>query len=336
MMDKLIDQFWQAYLVNFLFWISLAQGSVVFAAVLDITNARWGRRYVRLSRYFAGFLPTGIALFAILLLGRNHLFPWIAHPIHGKAAYLNVPFLAARGLLGLAILTMLSWKFMSATKDRYSRAEPSGGSAWSVILVMAFMLVYSYIAVDLMMSLQPHWHSTLFGAHFAVGSLYLGMAGLCFVGILSGGVPREDRQKLCQLLFGFSLFWISLLWSQYIVIWYGDIPDEASFVYLRFYYMPWKAVSITALALGFVLPFSALMSRRAKLIGIVPFFSSASVALGLLLEKYVFVVPSLSPDKLGVIWVFVLMTMAFAALFSLSYRFSVRRAKPIELKGVNA
>ncbi|MBI4830580.1 MAG: hypothetical protein HY801_03295 [Candidatus Lindowbacteria bacterium] len=285
-MDRFLNQFWQAYLVNFLFWTSLAQGAVVFAAVLDITNARWGRRYVQLSRYFAGFLPVGVVLFAVLLLGRNHIFPWIAHAIPGKEAYLNVPFLAARGLLGLAVLTALSWKFMSETKDRYSDVGRSGASPWSVILVMAFMLVYSVIAIDLIMSLQPHWHSTLLGAHYAVGSLYLGMAGLCLAGFIKAGVPRDDRQKLCQLVFGFSLFWVSLLWSQYIVIWYGDVPNETGFVYLRFYQMPWKAVTLLVLALGFILPFFSLMSRRAKLIGIVPFFGSVCVFIGLLLEKY--------------------------------------------------
>lgn len=328
-MSDIGDRFWQAYLVNFLFWSSLAQGGVIFAAALNITHARWGERYVRLSHYFAGFLPVCVGLFVILLLGRNYIFPWIASPIPAKAAYLNMPFLAGRGIVGLGILWALSWKFLSDTRN--DGMGVNGASRWAVALVVAFMVIYSYLAFDLIMSLQPHWHSTLLGAHYAVGSLYLGMGGLCLLGCLGPGVAREDRRKLSQLLFGFSLFWVSLLWSQYIVIWYANMPAETQFVYLRFYYRPWSIVTLAVLALAFLLPFFLLMPRRAKLLGIVPLAASFCILTGLLLEKYVMVVPSLSPDELGFGWMFLLVTTIFAALFAASCRWAARRARPAEV-----
>ena len=144
-------------------------------------------------------------------------------------------------------------------------------------------------------------------------------------------VPGEDRRNLCRLMFGLALFWVSLLWSQYIVIWYGDIPEETRFVYLRFYQMPWTPVTLVVLALAFVLPFFMLMPRRAKLIGIVPALASLFAMAGLLLEKYVLVVPSLSPDALTLGWVQLLVTAAFAAIFLSTYKLSVRRARPMEL-----
>ncbi len=323
------DTFWQAYLVNFLFWAGLAQGGVIFAATLNITGARWGRRYVQLAEHFAGFLPVCILLFAVLLLGRSHVFPWIAEPVPEKAAYLNVPFLAVRGLLGLTVLAGLSWKFLSGAREA-REAGRSAASPWAVVLVIAFMAVYSYLAFDLIMSLQPHWYSTLLGAYYAVSSFYLGMGGLCLAGFLRAGVPVEDRRKLCQLIFGMALFWVSLLWSQYIVIWYGDMPEETQFVYLRFYYSPWSWVTLLVLALAFVLPFFILMTRRAKLIGAAPLLAALCVVVGLFLERYMLVVPSLSPDELGLGWIYPVVTAAFAALFIVSYNLSMRRARATE------
>jgi hypothetical protein len=324
-MNDIGHQFWQAYLVNFLFWSALAQGSIAFAATLNITHAQWGRRYTRLAGCCLGFLPVCVVLFAILLLGRHSIFPWITQPIPEKAPYLNVPFLAARELVGLAALAFISWKFLSAM-----RTAREGASPWAVILIMAFMVVYSYMAFDLVMSLQPTWYSTLLGAHYAISSYYLGMSALCLAGWFRAGVPRNDRRKISTLMFGFALFWVSLLWSQYIVIWYGDMPAETLFVYLRFYRMPWSAVTLAVLALGFVFPFAVLMPARSKVMGIVTLLASASIVIGLFLERYMLLVPSLSPDKLGIGWVYLPVTAAFAALFGVCFTVTARRMKPFE------
>jgi hypothetical protein len=310
--------FWQAFLVNFLFWGSLAQGGVIFSAALNLTNAKWGRPYVNVSRSFAGFLPLLVILFAVMLLGRNSIFPWIANPIPQKAAYLNAPFFAARGLLGLGLLAFLSWMFFYRTR-RVPAASPEA-SPWAVILVIAFMFVYSYLAFDLVMSLQPEWYSTLLGAYFALSAFFLGMAGLCVAGFLTTEIPREDLRRIAKLLFAFSLFWMSLLWSQYIVIWYGDIPEETQFVYLIFFRRPWRTVTLMTVALAFVFPFIALMPQRAK-VGAVPLLASTSVIFGLMLEKYVMVIPSFHPAAITVGWVHVLVTIIFGALFYIGCAF---------------
>ncbi len=326
-MTQSTQEFWQAYLINFLFWTSLAQGSIIFAAVLNLSTAHWGKRYVELSRYFIGFLPASFVLFIGIMLGRNHIFPWITNPVVQNTAYLNVPFLAARDFAGLAVLAVLSWVFLHKTKDMYADVE-RGSSPWAVALAIAYSLIYTYLAFDLVMSLLPTWYSTLLGAHFAVSGLYLGVATLCLAGTLAGGVNKEDRQKISKLLFGFSLFWVSLLWSQYIVIWYGDKPEEAQFVYRSFFQMPWKAVSVAVIALAFILPFMGMMSRRVKLTSTVPFLGSLSIVVGLMLEKYMLVAPSLSPGKFNVGWIHLWVTMAFAAVFALTYWLSVQYLRP--------
>jgi hypothetical protein len=327
-MNGLAGTFWQAYLVNFIFWMGMAQGAVILAAALDITGSRQIDTYRPIVRSFAAFLPLSVILFAVLLLGRNHIFPWIEQPIAEKAAYLNVSFLFLRGLVGLALLTWLSFKFLSKTSDSTS-AETAERSAspWSVILVVVFMVIYSYVAFDLIMSLHPYWYSSLFGAHYAVGCFFLGIAGVVLISSRRSEISGEAGGKLTKLMFGMSAFWISLLWSQYIVIWYGDMPEETHFVYLRFYQMPWTAVTIVAMALAFVVPFFLLMPQRAKVVSSLQFVGALGAIAGLFVEKYMFVVPSFSPGKLVVGWMYPLVTIGFAALFIASYQFGARRMR---------
>ena len=303
-------------------------------------QAQW-RRYIQIARGFAGFLPVCVLMMAILLLGRNSIFPWIGEPVPEKAAYLNITFLAARDLIGLAILATLSWIFLLHVNESHAGASASdgpprsGASPWSVALVVAFMLIYSYLAFDLIMSLQPHWHSTLLGAHYAISSFYLGIAGLVFVGCFRADIPGEERGHLSKLLFGVSSFWVSLLWSQYIVIWYGDMPEETEFVYLRFYHAPWTAISLAVIVLAWMLPFVILMPRRAKLMRALQLLASVSAIIGLMLERHLLVVPSLNPDSVAFGWVHMLVTGLFAALFILCYRFFARRTrKPERLPAV--
>lgn len=318
------ELFWQAYLVNFIFWSGMAQGAIVLAAVLDITGARWGHGFRRLIRSYAGFLPVSVILFGLLLIGRHYIFPWIDEPIPAKAAYLNVPFLALRGLVGLSIMAWLSFVFLKKTghplSNQNHEQEPREheASPWGVALIIGFMIVYSYLAFDLIMSLQPHWHSTLLGAHHAVSCLYLGIAGLVLAASLSPEIEPKDRSNLTRLMFGISPFWISLLWSQYIVIWYGDMPSETQFVYLRMYQSPWSAITLFAIATAFVLPFVMLIPRAAKRKKAVQFLAAACAVVGLFVEKFVFIAPSFNPDKLEIGWIYPLVTAAFALLFFMS------------------
>jgi hypothetical protein len=306
----------------------MAQGAVVLVATLDISGSRQRDIYEPFARSFAYFLPLSILLlFALLLLGRNHVFPWIAEPIPEKAAYLSIPFLALRGLIGLTVMAVLSFLALgrASNDDRLADSAEHSASPWSVVLVIAFMIVYTYLAFDLIMSLQPHWYSTLLGAHYAVGCFYLGIAAIVLVGSLKGEIASEARGRLTMLMFGIAPFWISLLWSQYIVIWYGDMPEETQFVYLRFYQMPWTAVTLVAIALAFVIPFALLLPRRAKFAGALQLAGSMCAIIGLFVEKYMLIVPSFSPEKLVVGWIFPVVTLGFAALFIASYRFGAGR-----------
>jgi hypothetical protein len=128
-------------------------------------------------------------------------------------------------------------------------------------------------------------------------------------------------------MFGVAPFWISLLWSQYIVIWYGDLPEETGFIYLRFYQMPWKVVTLSMVALAFIIPFALLMPRSAKLKRAMQLSVSLCVIAGLLIEKYVLIMPSFSPNDLSLGWIYTLVTVGFAVSFATTYRVSLHRSR---------
>jgi hypothetical protein len=134
------------------------------------------------------------------------------------------------------------------------------------------------------------------------------------------GITREDRRKLALLIFGFAVFRFYLLWGMYIVMWYSDMPVLTQFVYVRFSEAPWEGVTWVAIVMVFILPFLILLSKRAKLIGIFPFLASLIAAIGFFIEKFLFIVPSFSPGEWGIGWIHLWVTIAYAALFGISYQ----------------
>jgi hypothetical protein len=318
---------WQAYLVNFLFWTGLSAGAVLFVAALNITGARWGRPFKRLAEGLGAFLPVSFLLFWGLYAGREAIFPWIRTPVAGREAWLSPGFLFARNGIGLCLLTLVSVALLSvsAKPPEASPAdrEPQGnraaslsghedqtGPAWRrpVVLSTAFAILYSLVltllAFDFIMSLDPRWVSSLFGAYYFVGSFYTGLAALALVApfCLRAAARQEGMEVLLprhfhdlgKLLFGFSLMTGYLFYTQFLVIWYGNIPEEARFLILRFRDPPWSGLAWAVLAAAFAVPFVVLLSRRLKT---KPGGLAAVAGLGLAgmwLERFLLVVPSLA------------------------------------------
>jgi len=327
---------WEAFLVNLLFWLGIAQGGVVVSASLYLTQARWGGASVyRLAEGFAGFLPLGFLLFWALFPGREILFLWIRHPLPEKAAWLNVPFLFERDGGGLLLMTLLSvWFVRSSQRDDAVRWAESSASIelpprairrLAPTVILAYTVVYSILAFDLVMSLSPVWYSTLFGAYFFAGAYWSALAAmglLASIGLRPAphGCSEDSRDSLHdigKLVFAFSIFWVYLLWSQYLPIWYAGIPEETFFVVQRIHRLPWGTVAWVALILVWVTPYIVLMGRKGQrtpaILGVV----CALGLIGMWLERYVLVTPSLSPTGTPFGWVEALITAGFLGAFGL-------------------
>ena len=353
---------WQVFLVNFLFWFSLAQGGIVFAATYDLTRAKWGGTLRWLAQGMGMFLPISLLFFFVLFGGTDMLLPWVTEPVPEKAQWLNVPFLFSRDTLALVILYgfNLAYLFYALRPGVGARLEQHQGApsllvrllvkGWRgydaeqersqhvlaflvPIFLMVYVVVFSLLGFDWVMSLDPHWYSTLFGAYFFISSFYLGLAATAIIAILLRKSLSLDTMNghmsfhdLGKLLFGFCLVAGDFFWSQYVVIWYGNIPEETHYIILRTREMPWTVISWLVLILCFIGPFVVLLSRRVK--ENPKFFLpvASSIVLGMWLERYLLVVPSLGHTHsfpLG--WIEVLVTLGFMATFLLSYLAFVSR-----------
>jgi hypothetical protein len=328
---------WEAYLVNLLFFLGVAQGAVVASASFYLTQAKWGGSTpYRLGEAFAPFLWVGFFLFFGLYFGRSLIFPWVTHPIAQKAAWLNTPFLFARDGIGLGVMAAASFAFIRVSRTDGARAwtiatdeielPPHSIRVLAPLVAVLFAVVYSLIAFDLVMSLAPVWRSTLFGWYFFAGCFWSGLTAMALTAAVLRGRLGENNlftnptvmHDFGKMVFAFSVFWIYLLFAQYIVIWYGDLPVETFFIVQRAHHMPWSPLSVACLVLIWLIPFTALMSVRAKktpaILGTVAGLGLA----GMWLERYVLVVPSLSLDAIPFGVTQLLISIGFLGAFLLS------------------
>ncbi len=303
---------WQVYLSNFVFWTGLSSGAFLLSAILVITNARWGRPVKRLAEAAGAFIPVSFILFWVLFAGRRWIFSWIEHPSHVKAKliWLDVPFLFLRDGLGLLLLAFLFVLMVrhsiradiellagsQARSDGHMRAQ----SSIAPIYVIAYAFILTVLSFDLIMSLNPEWISTLFGAYYFVGSFYTGIAATILLSIfavsgmgLGKYITAKHFHDLGMLMFGFCIVSADFFYVQFLVIWYGNLPEETRYVITRVNIDPWTALAWIVLMACYVLPFIVLLFRKVKR----TIWSIAAVSIWILaamwLERFLLVAPSI-------------------------------------------
>lgn len=254
--------------------------------------------------------------------------------VQSKSAYLNIPFLVFRGVFGLLLLFGLALRFTYLTVRpdlglaADSADDDAGRARWrnrltkrwreqereevrshqsmarlGPVFVMVYAIVMSLLAFDWAMSLEPHWYSTMFGAWFFMGAFWGGIVATA-VGAtllkrkssyLDESIGEQQLHDLGKLSFAFTVFWAYLFWSQYLVIWYGNLPWEQAWIILRSS-EPWGKLGLTVVVLCFFVPFAGLIGRAPKVKpGILRFFG-ALILVGLWLERYMLIHPSLRPE----------------------------------------
>ena len=290
---------WQAYLINFVFWSGLSFGSVLFVAVLNLTSARWGRPLKRLAESLGSCSIPFFALFWVLYFGCDKIFPWIEEPLSGKQMWLNIPFLFARDGVALFLLTAVSMAliyFSIRGDERAWRYQ----TILSPILGILYCFVLTLVSFDLIMSLDPHWANTLFGGYYFVGSFYTALCGIVVLAALAHkklGLRRIIRPRhfhdLGKLLFGFCMMTGYLFYTQFLVIWYGNLPEETRYVILRVRHSPWEPVAWIVFAICFGLPFILLLGRKIKMHPGPLTILSLIILIGMWLERFLLVAPSL-------------------------------------------
>jgi hypothetical protein len=263
---------WAIYLVNLLFWSSLAIVGPALAAMMQLTEARWSPSVKRVALTTGGFLPFSFVLFLILFLGLGALYPWVNNPalVEKKYQWLNAPFFVLRTAIGVFLLYWVALIFTRAVF-----AEGTGGDGTAAharrnrlagTFLVLFVLVLSLWGFDLIMSLDPIWFSGLLGGYYVVSSLYVGFGLVTFLTIRANArglthVAPSAIQDVAKLTFAMCVMWMYFFFSQYLVIWYGNVPVETRFFLRRFFDDPWRTMAFVIFIAGWLVPFAYLLKR---------------------------------------------------------------------------
>lgn len=276
---------WRALLISFLFFTPLAGGMAVWPAVVQASNGRWAGSYEGLAASGLAFAPVSLACLLALWLAAGSWAPWPGRTFT-QGFWLDANFLFARDLLTLALYWASAWLYQH-------RRRQGGGQVAGPACIIAYGCVFSLLGFDLVMALTPTWHSSLFGGYFFVSGLYAGVAAWA---VLAARLPDPDPDRLHdlgRLTVTFCLLTTYALYSQFLPIWYENLPHETSFVATRLHFQPWLGVGVALLAVTYLGPVVMLLTvqskRRPRSLGAI----CGLILLGLWLERWWLVTPSL-------------------------------------------
>ena len=274
-------QFFHSYLLAFMLWNGLTVGSLAVLMLQYLTGGAWGISIRRELEAATRTLPLTAVAFLPIALGMHTLYEWthadvVAHDelLQKKAGYLNAPFFLFRAALAFAIWIAIAWALNRWSGEQDASADHRAVDRKLQLLsgggLVAWALTTTWTAVDWVMSLEPHWYSTMYGVIFMAGQ-GLGALALATLAVnrLSGTRPVSEflggrhRHDLGKMMFAFTMFWAYVTFSQYLIVWSGNLPEEISW-YLARFRGGWGWVGWAVLFLQFVLPFLLLLSRRAN------------------------------------------------------------------------
>ncbi|HEB52033.1 MAG TPA: hypothetical protein ENI87_02135 [bacterium] len=275
----LTDHFFLSYLVGYMGVLGIVLGALFFVMVQHITRAGWSVSVRRLAENIAWTLPVMLALFVPILIGFDDIYGhWTHadpsdHVIAGKSGYLNKTFFFVRVAVYFAIWTALAWYFRSNSIKQDETGDPRASLKMSKLAapgLFVFALSITFAAFDWIMSIDPHWFSTIFGVTYFAGAFmsFLGFATVFLIwlgkkGYYRDAINTEHYHDLGKLMWAFMVFWTYTNFSQYMLIWYANLPEETSWFQYRLH-DGWGAVGTILIFGHFLFPFVFLMSRHMK------------------------------------------------------------------------
>jgi hypothetical protein len=320
---------WHAFHVNWIFWTGICCGSIAITAVHKLVGAKWSGVIIRLSQATAFFIPVSlVGLLLIQTIGYDDIYGNMVAALDGvspgKARWLSHSWMFVRMFVSLGLLYALGIrmirsdllpdlqavkaKVIGKRRELFDRMLSGYDEAANqkrlfrsaAIFAPLYAFVMTIVAFDGIMALQPHWFSNLLGGWYFMGA-WLG--ALMFQALmmlyarkaagLAEFISEKQRHDLGKLCFGFTVFWTYLMWAQFLVIWYGNLPEETGFVFARLW-GPWRPIGAAVGAGVFIIPFAGLLGVAPKkapfTLGLIATISLAA----LWLERYLMITPSVT------------------------------------------
>jgi hypothetical protein len=305
-------QFYFSYLTALMFWASIALGALFFVLIQHGTRAGWSIVVRRIFENWMATLPLFILLVVPVIIGAHDLYHWthIDNPkvagdllLQHKAPYLNEgSFIIRSGIVVIvwSALAMLYYR-RSVAQDRTGDPAHSRAMRWWAPLGFVFFAIsITVAALDWVMSLDPHWYSTIFGVYYFAGALMSAgaaviLAGLVLQksGVLRDAITTEHYHDLGKWTFAFMVFWAYGAVSQFLLIWYANIPEETIFYGHRLH-GGWEIVTIMLPVLKFIVPFWFLMSRHIKRNRTLLAIGAGVLLLGQYVDMYWLIQPNMA------------------------------------------
>lgn len=301
------DRIWPNFLIAEYYLIGLGLGGTFFIAIQYATNGGWATAIRRIPEAMCATLTVSGVGILVLIFGIHTLYEWshesvVAHDaiLQGKQAWLNEPFFIAR-LIGYFVI----WIGLSRVIVKNSQQQDGDAdlkyTRWNVRNSAIFLLIGTYTfclaSIDLLMSLQPHWYSTVFGFLNIAGMFMsaLAMIAILIVILRNAGYGHifttEHLQTVSNMLLTFCTFWVYMWVSQHMLIWYSNIPEETSYYIFR-HFGGWGTLSLLNVVLNWLIPFLVLMPRVTKRHDKTVLQVCAVVLLGHWLDLYIMVMPA--------------------------------------------
>ncbi len=350
------ERAWMNYLINLIYFMGIAQAGVILSVIFFLTKAKWGRVIKRLSEGFGFFLPFALLGVIILIIGSEYLYPWIKHPVEQKAAWLNKSGFFIRNIIALVVLFTLSlvyvyysirmdagylihdkkvkakrmlaffagnWKGLDA---ELGKSEKITGVLAPIIAIL-YAVIFSFVGIDFVMSLDPHWMSTLFGAYIFMTAIFQALAAVAIVAIilrekfeLKEIITPDHFNDLGILTFAFTMVCLDFFYSQFLVIWYGNLPEETHYIILRTAKSPWQAVAYFVLAVAFTIPFIGLISKKIKRTPKAFMVIALVILTGMWFERFILIAPAVWHYDTLPFGIFeILIALGFFGAFSMVY-----------------
>lgn len=333
-------------LLGNVYFLMLAAAALVFIAIQNLAGAGWPTLFRRVPEAMTAYLPAGAAVMLVVLAGSHSLYHW-AHEgagvhdavLHAKAGYLNLPFWTARTALAL----LLWWAFARAIVRNSRRQDQDGdlehtrkNKRLSAAFLVVFGATFTLASIDWVMSLEPHWYSTIFPWYMFGGAFLQALAAITLLTVLlhrRGLFPEfneHHRHDLGKYVFAFGVFWAYLWFSQFLLIWYANIPEESVYFAARSS-RGWLAVQALSFLANFLVPAGLLLRARAKKDDRTLVAACLSVCAGRWLDLYVMVLPAVSAAARPH-WVAAPVFLGLAGLFVLLFDRAFDSAPPVPAK----
>jgi hypothetical protein len=339
------EQFFRSYLVAFMFWGGIAFGCFGLVALNHVAGGRWGIVIRRICEAGIRTLPLVAVLFLPLLLGMRDLYEWAdpAHLAHDKvlqykaAWYLNPEFFIVRAVLYFAIVIGFGRLMLRSSLAQDATGDPRLVRTLQMLgrsALLLYALVMTFASVDWMMSIEPHWYSTIYGLLVIGGQVLSAFAfAIAMLTLLVEHDPvahvatSERFHDLGKMLLAFVMIYAYFAFSQFLIVWSGNLPEETPW-YLKRITGGWGVLAVGLPLFHFFLPFFVLLSRKLKKNPRRLIIVALLMLVMRLVDVYWMIAPAYSPGKFVLHWMDIAAVLGVGGLWVAAFLWQLQ-ARPV-------